>query len=149
MRIGKALTEVLNELETMGVTERKLLNHLKQYRDVLKIQKDKDKLQEIQFKSCINNLIFGGRFYIDNPTRELLHYMNNLQSTYNSKVLYYMLTRILEDGYFYQGKIYNMDDNGRCQFVMYLLKNNQDRYIKDYNEINTVYFDSNLEYEEE
>lgn len=149
MKIGKALTKVLDELEIMGITERKLLNHLKQYRDELKMQKDKDKLQEIQFKSHINNLIFGGRFYINNPTKELLHYMSNLQSTYNNKVLYYMLTRILEDGYFYQGKIYNMDDNGKCRFVIYLLKNNQDRYIEDYNEINTVYFDTNLEYKED
>lgn len=139
---------VLDELESMGISERKILNHLKKFRDEIFLQNKTDKAMDIQFNSYINELIFDGRFCITRPSQELMYYLDYLKKQYGSNTLYYMLTRVLEI-YFQKGKVYEMTDEKKSQVIMYFLKNNQEQYLNDFVDMNKVYYDYNLDYEEE
>lgn len=144
MKIGKALQNVLDELENLGFSERKVLNLLKAKKNEIIMGKE-DKKNSIKFTALINDMIFDGRFEIENPTTEFLHYLSYLKSTYNNSFVYYCLSEILMNQYYTQGKVHEMNDNDRCRVIMYFLKNNLEKYLDEYTSINENYENSKLE----
>ena len=143
MKVGKALQNILDELENLGFSERRVLNLLKSKKNEILMGKE-DKKDAIKFNSLINDMIFDGRFDILNPTTELLHYLNYLKSEYNNSFVYYCLSEILMNQYYTQGKIYEMNDEGRCRVIMYFLKNDLEKYLEEFTNINESYENSKI-----
>lgn len=148
LNIGKNMLSVIEELKTLGITERKLLNYLKKYRDEVRLDKKKTKENDLKFSPLINGLLFDGRFDIQNPSSKLLHYISNLKKEYSSGFVYYALTEILDNLYYKDGRIHTLSDDDKSNFLMFYLNKNKEIYIRDYNNINNIQYDYNIEYEE-
>ena len=144
MKVGRSLQKVLDELEEIGVSERKILNYLKKYKNDMELELKRNKKNDIVYNSIINDMIFDGRFDILNPTNELLNYLTSIKKEYGGDVLYYSLTRVLDDNYYRTGKIHSMNDIEKCRVIMYFLKQNLPTYVEDFVELNRVYYDENL-----
>lgn len=146
MSIGGNLINVIEELKTLGITERKLVNHLRKYRDEVKLEESKTKTNELKFSPLINGLIFDGRFDIQNPSAKLLHYISSLKKDYGSGFVYYALVEILDNLYYKDGRIHTLSDDDKSNFLMFYLNKNKEVYLRDYNMINNVKYDYNIEY---
>lgn len=144
MKVGKAMQQVLDDLEDLGVSSRKVLNCLKKFKEEMILENKKNKKEDITLTTEINKLLFDGRFDIDSPTQELLMYINNLKKQYGAGVIYYGLVDILDNYYYKNNNVHDMTDTDKCRYIMYFLKQNLDKYMRDYIEINQVYYDDNL-----
>lgn len=139
MKITTSIQKILDELEQIGISDRKILNYLKKWKEELIIQKDKNKIKNIEFNTYINNLIFDGKFDIMTPSNEFLQYLSLLKTQYNNEFVYYCLSQILMNDYYSIQKIHEADDSKKCGYIMYFLKKNLNQYIEDYNICNKEY----------
>lgn len=139
--MNKNIEKIINELVDLGYSERKILNRLKEIKNELIKDEDgdfvEDKNVSKQYNKLINSLVFGPSFYIEKPTPQLLGLLRNIRKVYGSEYCYYILYNILTDRYFnYQ--IHEKSNDEKCNWLMFLLKENNDRYYNNFVETSKV-----------
>lgn len=128
---SKSIELVIVELVELGYSERKILNRLKDIKKDL-INEDEDCfLDSKKHNILINSLLFGGRFVIDEPSQPLLGLVKSIKKKYGSEFVYYMLYRVLTECYF-NNQIYEKSNYEKCNWLMYLMKDKQDRYFREF-----------------
>ncbi|MGL4425989.1 MAG: hypothetical protein ACRCZ0_07005 [Cetobacterium sp.] len=132
---SKGIEKIVSELLELGYSERKIINRLKDVKESL-VTEDRDCFCDSkEHNKMINGLLFGGRFCIEKPSMPLLGLVKAIKNLHGSEFAYYVLYSILTRHYF-NNQIYDKCDNEKCNWLMYLIKDKQDRHIIEFKTIN-------------
>lgn len=133
--VSKSIEKIIGELVILGLTERKILNRLKDIKNDL-ITEDVECFEDNKkFNKLINGLMFGGKFYINNPSQPLLGLIKTVKKLYGSEFTYYLLYNILTKDYF-NNQIHDKSEYEKCNWLMYLIKTNTEKCFEDFKNIN-------------
>lgn len=133
--ISKKLEDEILELVELGYSERKIINRLKEIKkDLINEDKDFDINNNKEFNKYINGLLFSGAFYIECPSQPLLGLVKNIKKLYGSEYCYYLLYKLLTEQYF-NNLIHDKSDNDKNNWLMYLIKEKNDKYLYEFSEI--------------
>lgn len=126
----KGLEKIISELVELGYSERKIINRLKEIKETLITENTKG-TEDKTYNKLINGLLFGDTLNIDNPSNALLGLIKNTKKQYGSEFVYYLLSNLIIDKYWIK-EVYEITDEKRSNWLMYLIKNNIETYYIDY-----------------
>jgi hypothetical protein len=137
--VGVALDKIIADLKELGMTERKIINALKRIKeDMTATDKVETSPMSKEFNVRINEMLFSnGAFGINTPSKQLLGLRKILTDRYGSVYVYFALSRIVADRYFYK-EYYDKNDEEKSNLLMYRLRENNVRLRDEFEMINTV-----------
>ncbi|MGL5647021.1 MAG: hypothetical protein ACRDDY_04155 [Clostridium sp.] len=120
--MNKGIEQIITELVELGFSERKIINHLKKIKDdMMPLEKELSDEKSKMYNVLINEMLFGGVFGIKSPSKPLLGLRKILTQKYKSEYVYFALTRILSNNYFYK-EYYEKTDEEKSNILMYKIK---------------------------
>ena len=135
----KGLEKIIEELKKLGLTERQIINRLKLVKEEIEIPKLNDNeivddMSSYEYNRNINQYIYNGDFYIKNPSQPLIAYIKFLKTEYGARATLYFLTSVLSGGKIFSAWYHQRNDVEKGNYLMYLLKENLNAMIRDYND---------------